>query len=596
MEQKAIAIIAAGALFSSLTCYLSADSFHPINSITSNTAALDFYAASGLINGPGTDFDSNPPHDTIAGGPASLWVTEACGFLCDYYDTLPAPVLTIDLGSDQPLNEISVWGYANTNTNGAKRASLRFATEAEGTADFANSVAFSPSFPLLNGNTQRQSFAFGRTVTVRYVEITLSDNHFIFPGDGTNNGGISGGDQVGLGEIAFAVPTADLDQILVTAPNEFSLKTGNPGNSSLSDLLSAQNYWSVERSSVSGILYLSVPTDGKIYQVDPSVNPIAVSIFVDAPGAVFHGLAVNDGDGVLYAADSDTDTIKKYVLSTGQADGSLGSGFIRPNEVIFDKENQRIIVSDSGNDDISIYHKSGALQSVISDVTTDGAWGLVIDPDSGDLLHSSHDLGRIFRRSLPLGPPSVEHNNLQGPRGLGYDRWGRLYCVEATSNQVQTFGPSPLTTHTTAGGGRDISILAECDLDGDFLPDAWEAISGGFGLTFGGDEDGDGIINGIEAATGGSTTASNDANPVELTRNSNGRFDVSYQALKKSTITYTLWLSTDLINWQAADTLPSRSIGAGLYDTWDYQFTAEEEGFPIDSPRLFSRLGLQPSL
>ena len=173
---------------------------------------------------------------------------------------------------------------------------------------------------------------------------------------------------------------------------------------------------------------------------------------------------MNDEDGVLYAADSDTDTIKKYVLSTGQADGSLGSGFIRPNEVIFDKENQRIIVSDSGNDDISIYHKSGALQSVISDVTTDGAWGLVIDPGSGDLLHSSHDLGRIFRRSLPLGPPSVEHNNLQGPRGLGYDRWGRLYCVEATSNQVQTFGPSPLTTHTTAGGGQTFQSLRNATL------------------------------------------------------------------------------------------------------------------------------------
>lgn len=596
MEQKARTIIAAGLLSSSLTCYLSAGSFHLINSITSNTAVNDFYAASGLINGPGIDFDANPPHDTIVVTGSSLWVTDACTFPCNYYDTLPIPVLTLDLGSDQPLNEISFWGYSDSNTNGAKQASLRFATSAEGSSNFANSITFSPSLPLLNGQTLRQSFAFGHTITARYVEVTLTDNHFIFPGDGSNNGGIAGGDRVGLGEIAFAVPVKDQDQIFVTAPNEFSLKTGDPGSATLSGLLNNTNYWAVERSSVTGIIYLSVPTDGKIYQVDPSVNPIAFTVFVNAPGAVFHGLAVNAENGILYAADSASDTIKKYTLSTGQANGSLGFGYKRPNEVIHDEASQRIIVSDSGTDAIYIYDEAGNLLLTFFDATTVGVWGLVIDPQNGDLLYSSHDLGIIYRRNFTGGSVTVEHDSLQGPRGLGFDRWGRLYCVEGTANQVKTFGPSPLTNYTTAGGGRDISILADCDLDGDFLPDAWEASSGGSSLTFMGDADGDSIVNGLEAATGGSTTASNDGSPVKLIRNSNGEFTITHQAFKKSALAYTLWLSTDLANWQAAETLPSRTDGAGLYDTWSFRFTSEDEGFPIDTPRLFSKLGLEPSL
>ncbi len=597
MDQKARTIVAAGIFFSNLTCYLSATSFHQIDSITSNTSATDLFPVSGLINGAGVDFDVNPPHDSISFSASSLWVTVDCAPLpCDYYaEALPIPVLTIDLGTDRPLNEISIWGYSSTNSNGAKRASLRFATNAEGTGNFANSINFNPSFPILVGGTERQSFAFGRTLTARYVEVTLTDNHFIAPGNGSN-GELPGGDRVGLGEIAFAVPESDLDQIFVTAPNEFSLKSGTPGTSALNEFLSSTNYWAVERSSVSGIIYLSVPTDGKIYQVDPSVDPPTISIFVDALGAVFHGLAVNSNDGILYAADSDSDTIKKYALSDGQADGSLGTGFIRPNEVIFNEATQQLTISDSGTDSLYIYTKSGTLVTALSNSTTDGAWGLAIDPQNGDLLYSSHDLGIIYRRGQSGGAATIEHQNLQGPRGLGFDRWGGLYCVESKTGQVKTFGPSPLTTYTTAAGGRDISILADCDLDGDFLPDAWEASSGGSGLTFMGDADGDGIVNGIEAATGGSTLTSADGSPVDFTRNSDGEFLITHQALKKSSLQYTLWLSTDLISWQAAETLPSQVEGTGLYNTWNFRFTPEDEGFPIDTPRLFSRLGLEPSL
>ena len=46
-------------------------------------------------------------------------------------------------------------------------------------------------------------------MTARYVEMTVTDNYFDDPGDGSGeNGWGPGGDRVGIGEIAFRVPDA----------------------------------------------------------------------------------------------------------------------------------------------------------------------------------------------------------------------------------------------------------------------------------------------------------------------------------------------------------------------------------------------------
>jgi hypothetical protein len=110
----------------------------------------------------------------------------------------------MDLGADVPLFEVSAWGYANSNANGVSAFSLRFATEAEGSAGFGGSIGFNPTYLMVNDEFSRQSFLFGETITARYVEMTLVDNHFVAPGDGSG-GETPGGDRVGLGEVAFAV-------------------------------------------------------------------------------------------------------------------------------------------------------------------------------------------------------------------------------------------------------------------------------------------------------------------------------------------------------------------------------------------------------
>lgn len=196
-------IVVVAALFL-VTQSVQAVAFTPISSIQSSTAVTDLWPVSNLIQGPGVGFDANAPHDRILGGAAGTWVTaDPGGFPSDYIAVAGMPVLTIDLGADVLLSEISVWGYSSTNANGVSEFSLRFATAAEGTGGFGTSIGFNPFYFPVNDNTLRQSFAFGQTLSARYVEFTARDNFFIAPGDGSG-GDKPGGDRVGLGEIAFA--------------------------------------------------------------------------------------------------------------------------------------------------------------------------------------------------------------------------------------------------------------------------------------------------------------------------------------------------------------------------------------------------------
>lgn len=183
------------------SCLTNAATFYPISGVTSDTAASDFFPATSLIEGAGVGFDSAEPHNRISG---STWVTNAPnGGIGDYFNPLPgtAPRLVFDLGSSVPLNEISIWGYADANANGLISADLRF----------SNSTTFSGDAVAISGITQpvtpRQSFSFPE-VTAQFVELVPTDNLF----------GIAppGGDRVGMGEVAFAVPVPEPSSALLS--------------------------------------------------------------------------------------------------------------------------------------------------------------------------------------------------------------------------------------------------------------------------------------------------------------------------------------------------------------------------------------------
>ena len=180
---------------------LSASDFY--SGVASTVAqSSEFYAGSNLTQGSGSGFDAAEPHNQLGGGGGGYtWVTNASGN--DYYDAGggigPTPIILFDLGSDVLLSEISTWGYADSNANGASDFSLRFATSAQGLGGFGATIADQTGFVAGFAYGLRDSNPLTTNVTARYVEMTITDNYF-----GSAPGGQPGGDRVGLGEVAFA--------------------------------------------------------------------------------------------------------------------------------------------------------------------------------------------------------------------------------------------------------------------------------------------------------------------------------------------------------------------------------------------------------
>ena len=178
--------------------------YYSIESIDVTTSDTDLYPIDNLIQGPGTGFLDHDPYVKLLSGDVGNWVTEACGYPCDYLETFDPPVITLDLGEDVDLNEIHVWGYDSGNDNGVSEFQLRFATQADGENGFGTSIAFNPTFSELeNDGSKLQVLPFGQSVKARYVEFTATDNFFVDPGN-------RGGDRMGLGEIAFPVPSTTI--------------------------------------------------------------------------------------------------------------------------------------------------------------------------------------------------------------------------------------------------------------------------------------------------------------------------------------------------------------------------------------------------
>ena len=194
------------AIFFSGLLAVHAVNFHPISSITSSTSGSDLYPVGNLIQGPGSGYSTSEPHNSIGGGSSHTWVTTAPG--ADYFALLPDPVLLLDLGADRSLSEISTWGYANSNTNGGKDFTLRFATSADGPGGLATSITYTPSFDAAFSADTRDSHSFSQTVIARYVELVFTDNWKNL------QGGTPGGDRVGLGEIAFEDSVPPIDPLL----------------------------------------------------------------------------------------------------------------------------------------------------------------------------------------------------------------------------------------------------------------------------------------------------------------------------------------------------------------------------------------------
>ena len=180
-------------LFGAASLASAATFITPVSVTSPNSNA--YFPIARLIQGPGVGYSATEPHDGI---PGQTWVTDAPGgFPSDYIAVAGAPILIFDLGKDYSLTEISTWGYTTTNANGIKTFDLRFATEAQGTANFGSpQTGFTAGFSDITRTSNPLS-----PVVARYVEFTGTSTYI-------TNGGLgppAGGDRAGLGEVAFAL-------------------------------------------------------------------------------------------------------------------------------------------------------------------------------------------------------------------------------------------------------------------------------------------------------------------------------------------------------------------------------------------------------
>ena len=143
--------------------------FYPISNVSVvYPQGGPYFPEFNLIQGAGIGFDAVDPYDALLFGPSGAWATDAFCFPCDYIANYGAPVITLDLGKDRELDEISVWGYSADNANGVKDFSLRFATNLDGPTGFGTSVTYNPAFEELEADPLfRQSLPLAQKVTAR---------------------------------------------------------------------------------------------------------------------------------------------------------------------------------------------------------------------------------------------------------------------------------------------------------------------------------------------------------------------------------------------------------------------------------------------
>lgn len=207
------------------------------------SGADEFFPATHLIDGSGLSSQPNtgdPLPDTWThawGDPANdSWVsTDPGGFPADWFAVSGSiPIFVFDLGQNSLLNTVHLWAYSggpgvtgNYQGNSAKTLEFRFNTDDEGDLNFNKSATTITMDHGLVSETPagspmpRQDFNVG-SQTARYVEMRVTDNWYVPPGDGTGQDEhgdfVRGGDRVGLGEVRFsAVPEPTTSALLAGA-------------------------------------------------------------------------------------------------------------------------------------------------------------------------------------------------------------------------------------------------------------------------------------------------------------------------------------------------------------------------------------------
>ncbi|GEM_PF-6778223 len=398
------------------------------------------------------------------------------------------------------------------------------------------------------------------------------------------------------------------ETVLATAPALFELKQGTEANPSMLPFLDELNAWDLAGTE-SERLYYSNPTDGTIRYVTGAPKQPQVTILLDRQDAVFHGIELDRKKERLYFLDSASDTVESISLSGGKpAVHVQKAGLVRPNDLILDKEHGVLLVTDSGADQVFVFTRTG---NQLASTALPGAWGIAQHSSSQRIFVTSYDEGSLYEVDLQLDVvPAILNltritKELEGPRGLAFDRSGTLFCLEAGADRISSIdvqsGDITHTPYQEPRNGRALLIYDSEDQDHDYIPDHWERrfLSSGESiheLTPGQDEEEDGLTLMMEYVFNGAPFVV-DKPPVQVSYDANtGKTLVRFDGLSYGH-DYVAEVTNDLVQvpWRAS--LLNTKLGDPIdhvYSEWKIELSPEQEGFPADSP-LYLRIHARPS-
>ena len=386
-------------------------------------------------------------------------------------------------------------------------------------------------------------------------------------------------------------------EIVATAPTAFKIVAAGESSPALQQLLASVNPWGLALHPDTGIVYFSDPTAGIIGSIDPAAPSPVVTPIINRSASVFHGIALDAPGNRLFFLDSADNSVNVVNLAT-ETVIIAGSGINRPNDIAYDSVQNWLLFTDSGADGIGIIRTDQPVPFFegIVNSSTIGAWGIAVNPANSAIYFSSHDNGAIYQLDPDTSVATPVATGLNGPRGLEFDRFGRLFCLESGQDRVVQI-PLPgqsLTAPVFANAinGRAFLAFDGNDKDGDFLPDIWEKRFKPSVLTLNGasDTDLDGRSAFNEFLFNATPISGADPAPVRtLAPLPGGGLTLSFHG-PSTGYRLGVLLSSDLVNWQLwTGPLVESPLADPLYSIWQMTLT-NPLPLGLDPGKIFARL------
>ena len=423
------------------------------STVSSSTAATDFYPAENLINDSGLSdvvtlanfFEvTHQPHIR-----RTAWATDSpSGPGSDYFAAEPPVVMTFDFADLESLTAILVWGYGGVNrpiNNDVQQFTLEFSTD--GGDSYYDNVALEK--PRTINSASRLSL--GGQFEANYVRMTITDNHFGTPG-------ATGGDRVGISEVKFLALEHEPGATTFVVDTELDIVDPTDGLTSLREAVAQANDLpgpdeisfdfghdgpAVIRLEQGELLIadaLTITGDGpelltidagdgadgepgtldgsRVFRMDDGTG--------DAIPVEISGLTITGGDvpgyggGILNAEQL---TLTNTIVTGNAARG--GGGIFTSNG---------ITLSDSQvNDNTAVFYSGGGIRSTGGDVVitrseiarNTAEWEFTPSPNGGGISSQSGEV---------LVADSTISDNAASGRGGGIDACGRVEVLASTIN------------------------------------------------------------------------------------------------------------------------------------------------------------------